>query len=466
MIRRMIEKVFGKGRSTSTKGASRWRVLQRDEHRIDRAHIARSALQTCEDLQAAGFEAFIVGGAVRDLLVGKIPKDFDVATNATPEEVRSLFRRARIIGRRFRLVHVMFRDETIEVSTYRANHAPEEGGQDGRADEHGRLLRDNVFGTREDDAVRRDFTMNALYYNPSDESLWDLVGGVGDIRKKRVAMIGDAAQRYREDPVRMLRAARLAAKLEFEIEQKTEKPIAEHLGLLSNVPEARLFDEMTKLLLSGHALQGLKNLARLQLHRDLLPVVDELLHDEAVRPFAHLALQRTDERLALGKGVSPAFLFAALFWHRVKARIADFESRGMRAPQAWHEAMDAVLDEQRATLALPRRLDPNIKEIWISQPRFLQRSKARAFRTLGMERFRACYDFFALRADAGDADIDIARWWERFQFAPEDERHAMCIEGDEPARKKRRRRRKKPGGGGSQNSDGTVADVHANVDRE
>jgi poly(A) polymerase len=288
--------------------------------------------------------------------------------------------------------------------------------------------------------------MNALYYDPATETVWDWVGGVADIRHKRVVMIGDPATRYREDPVRMLRAARLAAKLEFTIDPRTEQPIAAHLNLLANVPGARLFDEMTKLLLSGHALEGLKNLVRLDLHRILLPVVERLLSDETVRPFAQLALKRTDERIAAGKGVSPAFLFAALFWHALKERIAMFEQRGLRTPQAWHEAMDAVLEAQRATLAIPRRLDPGIKEIWISQPRFLQRGKLRAFRLLGMERFRACYDFFALRAEAGDADLGIARWWESFQLAAPAEQEAMCIESDEPSRKKRRRRRKRPAG--------------------
>ncbi len=452
MIRRIIEKVFG-GNHAARQGRpeGKWRVYAAREHHIDRNDISRAAIQTCEGLQAAGYDAFIVGGAVRDLLLAKHPKDFDVATNATPEQVRAVFRRARIIGRRFRIVHVMFRDETIEVSTYRSSHenAGEDAGADAsnnqsRADEHGRLTRDNVFGTREEDAVRRDFTMNALYYNPHDESLHDFVGGLDDIRKKRVVMIGDAETRYREDPVRMLRAARLSAKLEFAIEPKTEKPIAVTLPLLANVPTARLYDEMLKLLLSGHALAGLSTMVRLNLHRGLIPAAEFLTGQSAESRFAKLALTRTDERIAQDKGVSPAFLFAALFWHRVTAAIAALETRGVRTAQAWHEAMDQVLDEQRATLAIPRRLDPAIREIWISQPRFLQRGPQRAFRTLGMEKFRACYDFYALRAEAGDADADVAQWWERFQFASEEERAAMCVADEDPARKKRKRRRRRP----------------------
>ena len=452
MIRRIIAKVFGGslgGNRAARQGKAegKWRVHAAGEHRIDRSHISRAAIQTCEGLQAAGYDAYIVGGAVRDLLLGRYPKDFDVATNATPEQVRGVFRRARIIGRRFRIVHVMFRDETIEVSTYRSNH--ENAGEDvdehqSRADEHGRLTRDNVFGTREEDAVRRDFTMNALYYNPHDETVHDFVGGLDDIRKKRVVMIGDAETRYREDPVRMLRAARLSAKLEFVIEPKTEKPIAATLPLLANVPTARLYDEMLKLLLSGHALAGLSTMVRLNLHCGLIPAAEFLTSDSAEARFAKLALTRTDERIVQDKGVSPAFLFAALFWHRVKARIAEYESRGMRTPQAWHEAMDEVIDEQRATLAIPRRLDPAIKEIWISQPRFLQRGPNRAYRTLGMEKFRACYDFYMLRAEAGDADMETAKWWERFQFADEAERATMCVADEDPMRKKRKRRRRKP----------------------
>jgi poly(A) polymerase len=217
------------------------------------------------------------------------------------------------------------------------------------------------------------------------------------------------------------------------------------LPLLANVPTARLYDDMLKLLLSGHALAGLSMMVRLGLHRGLIPAAEFLTGSSDESRFAKLALTRTDERIIQDKGVSPAFLFAALFWHRVKARIAEHEARGMRSSQAWHEAMDEILDEQRTTLAIPRRLDPGIKEIWISQPRFLQRGAQRAYRTLGMERFRACYDFFALRAEAGDADLAVAHWWERFQFADEAERAAMCIADEDPTRKKRKRRRRRPG---------------------
>ena len=454
VIKKFIQRVFGgtnareagKARGTVTKGTKgSWRIYSQPEHGIHRDDLSESAITVCEGLQRAGYQAFVVGGAVRDLLLGRHPKDFDVATNATPEQVRGVFRRARIIGRRFRLVHVMFRDETVEVSTFRSSHSdPEADESNARADEHGRLLRDNVFGNQEEDAIRRDFTMNALFYDPTKEEVLDYVNGVADIQKKRVVMIGDPEARYREDPVRMLRAARLAAKLEFTIDAGTEKPIAALAPLLDNVPTARLFDEMLKLLFSGHALAGLAKLRHLGLHLGLLPVLDRLFDNPVTSPFVTLALQRTDQRISVDKGVSPAFLFAALFWYPMVSRWQQLEAGGVRTLQAMHQAMDDVLDEQRKTLAIPRRLDPLIKELWLAQPRFLQRSKVKAHRNLSHPRFRASYDFYALRAEAGDADADIAQWWERFQFADDAVRETMLLPDDEPKKSKRRRRKKKP----------------------
>lgn len=434
------------------------RIYARDEHGIRRDELSNAAISVCEGLHKAGYKAFVVGGAVRDLLLNRHPKDYDVATDATPEQVRSVFRRARIIGRRFKLVHVMFRDETVEVSTFRANHpAADADEKDGRADEHGRLLRDNVYGNQGEDAIRRDFTMNALFYDPEREEVWDYVNGFADIKKKRVVMIGDPTARYREDPVRMLRAARLSAKLGFTIDVATESPIAELAPLLDNVPTARLFDEMQKLLFSGHALNGIEKLRSLGLHLGILPVLDALFTDPAAKAFLVLALQRTDERIAQDKGVSPAFLFAALFWWPMVQRWRVLEAKGVRPLQAMHEAMDDVLDAQRKTLAVPRRLDPLIKELWLAQPRFALRSQRQAFRTLTHPRFRASYDFYALRAEAGDADKEIAAWWERFQFADEQVQETMLLPDDEPKNKKRRRRKKKTAdSGGANDSDGAA----------
>jgi len=262
-------------------------------------------------------------------------------------------------------------------------------------------------------------------------------------------MIGDPEARYREDPVRMLRAARLAAKLEFTIDAATEKPIATLAPLLDNVPTARLFDEMLKLLFSGHALNGLARLRQLGLHLGLLPVLDRLFDDPATRPFVTLALQRTDQRIQNDKGVSPAFLFAALFWHPMVSRWQHLEAGGVRSAQAMHQAMDDVIDDARKTLAIPRRLDPLIKELWLAQPRFLQRSQGKAYRNLSHPRFRASYDFYALRAEAGDADPDIAHWWEQFQFGDDALRETMLLPDDEPKQNKRRRRKRKPAQAGS-----------------
>ncbi len=448
MIKKFIEKVFGPKKSRK-QATSKARIYTKDEHGIRKDELSNAAISVCEGLHRAGYKAFVVGGAVRDLLLGRHPKDYDVATDATPEQVKSVFRRARIIGRRFKLVHVMFRDETVEVSTFRANHpAADADEQDGRADEHGRLLRDNVYGNQEEDAIRRDFTMNALFYDPEREEVWDVVDGFADIKKKRVVMIGDPSARYREDPVRMLRAARLAAKLGFTIDAATEAPIAELGPLLDNVPTARLFDEMQKLLFSGHALNGIEKMRALGLHTGLLPVLDTLFNDPAAKAFLVLALQRTDERIAQDKGVSPAFLFAALFWWPMVQRWRALEAKGVRPLQAMHEAMDDVLDVQRKTLAVPRRLDPLIKELWLAQPRFPHRSQRQAFRTLTHPRFRASYDFYALRAEAGDADKEIAAWWERFLFADETTRESMLLPDEEPKNKKRRRRKKKPAADG------------------
>jgi poly(A) polymerase len=453
MIKKFIDRVFSRRRRATGSQVGQPVRYQKAQHHINRADISEAAIKTCEGLQRAGFHAFVVGGAVRDLILQRYPKDFDVATNATPEDVRSVFRRSRIIGRRFRLVHVVFGQETIEVSTFRSAHAGNSDVDNANTDEHGRLLRDNVYGSQADDAIRRDFTMNALFYDPATEEVWDYVNGLHDIEKKRVVMIGEPEARYREDPVRMLRAARLAGKLGFEVEAKTASPIAELKPLLANVPEARLFDEMLKLLLSGHALECIERLRAYGLHSLLMPSLESLLTDTAMKPFVTLALERTDSRIRDDRGVSPAFLFAALFWFPMMTRCRALEARGERPLAALHQAMDDALDAQRKTLAIPRRHDGNIKEIWLAQSRFSQRSRAKAFRLLTHPRFRACYDFYALRAEAGDAEKEIADWWEKFQFADEATQDAMLLPDDAP--KKKRRRRKKTGGqGGAAQSDG------------
>lgn len=408
-------------------------------HHVGRDDISHGAKRVTDGLQAAGFMAFVVGGAVRDLLLDRQPKDFDVATDATPEEVKRVFRRARIIGRRFRLVHVMFSEETVEVSTFR--RAIEV--KDAETDAHGRILRDNEFGDQEQDAARRDFTANALFYDPASQEIFDYHNGYADIRANTLRMIGDPEVRYREDPVRMLRAVRLSAKLGMKLDPATAAPISRMKDLLGNVPEARLLDEMLKLLLSGHALPCIRKLRAMQLHHGLLPMLDVILEQPMGEKFVMLALQNTDQRIAEEKPTSPAFLFAALLWHEVLAAWKIRQEAGERPVGAMHAAMDEVLKRQRTQLAIPRRYDSMMKEIWLMQPRFEQRSGQRPLRLLALPRFRAAYDFMLLRCQSGEVNPELGTWWEEFQHAG-DERRAEMLLPDTSGPKKRRRRSKKP----------------------
>ncbi|MEO7741937.1 MAG: polynucleotide adenylyltransferase PcnB, partial [Usitatibacter sp.] len=435
-------------------------VYGRDKHAIGKESISRCARRTCEELQRAGYLAFVVGGAVCDLLLGRRPKDFDIATSATPDEVRAVFRRSRIIGRRFQIVHVLCGAEMVEVSTFRA-HFSREAEEDNR-DEHGRMLSDNIFGTQAEDAMRRDFTVNALFYDPVKEEVWDYVHGLKDLKAKKLVMIGDPATRYREDPVRMLRAARLSAKLGLEIDARTAEPIAELKHLLENVPQARLFEEILKLLLSGNAVDCVRVLRELHLHHGLLPLLDTALEDPDTGPFAMAALRATDERLAADKPVSPAFLLAALLWGQVEKNLERFEDKGQATIPALHSAMHEALDLQRDTLAIPKRFDATMKELWLMQPRFLQRGGHRPFRLLEHPRFRAAYDFFELRAASANAPQETAKWWERFQDASPDEREKMLVSEESGPKKKRRRRR----GGKKKVDDGSAPPLDGDMGPE
>ncbi len=408
-------------------------------HGIARESISPCARRVVEALQSNGYKAFVVGGAVRDLLLGKQPNDYDVATDAHPEQVRSAFRRSRIIGRRFRLVHCMCGSETVEVATYRRGHDPEAEGE-AQTDEHGRLLRDNVYGTQPEDAARRDFTINALFYDPATQEIIDYHNGVADLKKKLLRMIGDPEVRYREDPVRMLRAVRFAASYGLEIEKATLAPIRPSTELLQNVPPARLFDEMLKLLLSGHATQCVVRLRREGLHHGLLPLLDVILEQPLGERFVMLALNNTDVRVLEGKPVSPGFLFAALLWHEVLATGKKLRDGGMAPMPALFLAMDQVLDTQTAQLAIPRRFTTDMKELWALQQRLENRSGKRPFRVLEHPRFRAAYDFLQLRCDSGELDAELGDWWRRFQQVTPHEREAMLIKDAEPKRKRRRRR--------------------------
>ncbi len=448
MIKKFIQRVFGKEKKSADPKNSKPKILKVAEHGIKRDMISACALRTTKQLQEAGYQAFVVGGAVRDLLTGRMPKDFDVATDATPDQVRSAIRRSRIIGRRFQIVHALCGNETVEVSTFRAMSVPiAEGENDSnemRSDEHGRLLRDNVFGSQAEDASRRDFTANALFYNPATEEVWDYHRGVADIRAKKLRMIGDPATRYREDPVRMLRAARFAAKLGFSIDGPTQKPIRDMADLLKNVPKSRLFDEMMKLLLSGHAWACVMTLREEGLHHGLLPLLDVILEQPMGERFVKLALEQTDLRIQQDKTISPGFLFATLLWHEVLAAWDANLKTGMRRPLAMQQAMDDVLKKQSAQLNIPRRYDAVMNEIWQLQPRFLDRSSTKPFRLLSHPRFRAGYDFLLLRCQSGELDAELGEWWEKFQAVDDDERNTMLLaETSEPGTKKRRRRKRK-----------------------
>jgi poly(A) polymerase len=441
----MIRRFFA--RLIPGKASTKPLIYGPDAHPIRRSQISRGASDVIRKLQQAGFKAFIVGGAVRDLLLGIAPKDFDLATDATPEQVKPLFRRAFIIGRRFRLVHVLAGPETIEVATFRSLQTGDDA-----ADEHGRLLSDNVFGSQAQDALRRDFTINALYFDPSTEQVWDYVGGVADVKARRLRLIGDPVTRYREDPVRMLRGARLAAKLGITIEKKTAAPIPELAPLLENVPPARLFDEMEKLLLSGHAVESIKSLRRHGLHHGVLPLLDVILEQPLGQRFIELALANTDERVRGGKSATPAFMFATLLWHEVLATWNASKAKGERPMPALFDAMDRVLEQQAKRLAIPRRFEATIKETWALQPRFEQRSGQRPFRLLEHPRFRAGYDFLWLRCASGEMEGELATladWWDRFQHADMEERENMLRPEEAPKKRKRARGRKRKAGDAS-----------------
>ncbi|MCX7962762.1 MAG: polynucleotide adenylyltransferase PcnB [Burkholderiales bacterium] len=436
MIRRFIRRVLGLDEAVPAR-------VPRARHGIARERISPAARKVCEVLAAHGYAAYIVGGAVRDLLLGIAPKDFDVATDARPEQVKPLFRRALLIGRRFRLVHVIVGGETVEVSTFRGiANGDAQGDDDGLVrDEHGRVLRDNVFGTQEEDARRRDFTVNALYYDPATEEVVDSHGGLADLKKRVLRMIGDPEARYREDPVRMLRAVRLAAKLGLTIDPATRAPIRRLAPLLEHVPAARLFEEMLKLLLSGHASACLRQLRDEGLSHGLLPLLDVILEQPLGERFVTLALAQTDERVQTGRPVSPAFLFAALLWHQVLAAWRARERAGLRPIPALAAAMDEVLDTQCEKLAIPRRFTATMREIWAMQPRFEQRTGSRPLRLLEAPRFRMGYDFLALRAASGEVPAELENWWRAFQSADAETRRAMLAPAPAPAKRRRRRRR-------------------------
>ncbi|TXI46158.1 polynucleotide adenylyltransferase PcnB [Methylophilus sp.] len=447
MIKQLLQKIFRRRAKANTHTQlPAAQIIQVGKHKINQKHISQAALKTCDQLQKAGFQAYIVGGAVRDLLLNHPPKDFDVATNATPEQVHKVFRRSRIIGRRFRLVHVLWGHETIEVSTFRGHHLSE---GDSETNDSGRIIRDNVFGSIEEDSVRRDFTANALYYDPKRQEVLDFHHGVADVRAKTLRMIGDPVTRYQEDPVRMLRAVRLSAKLGLKLERETEAPIRKLADLLEDVPPSRLFDEMLKLFLSGHAIESINALRAQQLHHGLLPLLDVVLKQPMGEKFVMLALKNTDERILSGKSSNPSFLFATLLWHEVLQAWQEKQKRGEHIIPALHEAMNEVIDKQAEKMAIHNRYTATMKEIWVMQPRFEQRSGKRPYALLTNPKYRAGYDFLLLRCASGELPQEVGDWWTRFADAGTEERTAMLLPESGPKKRRRKPRKKKPAGGES-----------------
>jgi len=468
-------------------------IIPRAEHSISRSQISENALKVLYRLKEAGYASFLVGGCVRDLLLGREPKDFDVVTDARPDQIRELFRNARIIGRRFRLVHIHFGREIIEVATFRA--LPHDANEWAASDdaEDGEMLRDdlaataaqevaeveepvegnsrrgrrsrerhlepvnpNIFGTQEEDAHRRDFTVNALYYDIRDFSVRDYVGGMDDLRAGVLRMIGDPETRYREDPVRMLRVVRFAAKLALRIDEQTAKPIRELAALLADVPPARMFEEVLKLFHGGHALETWEQLRHYGLFRYLFPSTDESLAEEEEH-FPHMllpsALASTDKRIEQDKPVNPAFLFAAFLWEPVRERTALLIANGMHPVEAQNKAAEDVLREEQRHVSIPKRFSFPMREIWSLQSRLARRQGKNAAKIFEHKRFRAAYDFLLLRAQAGEESQELADWWTRYQEVDGHSRNGMAQslsgEGNGPARnrKRRRRRRKKPANG-------------------
>lgn len=447
MIRKFLHHLFSFGSTAPVAAAPAFRAIACERHGISRDSISSGSLKVALTLQQAGYSAYIVGGAVRDLLLGLKPKDYDIATDATPEQVRAVFRHSRIIGRRFRLVHVISKGETVEVSTFRGK-ATDDLLQSGKKyayiDATGRLLHDNFFGSQEEDVRRRDFTINALFYNPATEEIIDYLNGFEDVMAKRLCIIGEPEQRYREDPVRMLRAVRLAAKLNIQIDDRTAAPIGDLAPLLLNVPAARLFDEMLKLLFSGHALAAVMDLRARGLHHGLLPLLDVILEQPLGERFISLALKNTDERVRQGKSVSPGFLFAALLWHEVLAVWNTYLKAGEKNIPALHRAMGDVLAAQRRRLAIPRRHDGVIFDIWSMQPRFLARAGHKPFRLLEHAHFSAAYDFMLLRCESGEIDAELGQWWQTFKNADNAVRETMLLKDAPTKRRRKRRRTSKP----------------------
>ncbi|QDG36364.1 polynucleotide adenylyltransferase PcnB [Alteromonas mediterranea] len=410
--------------------------MTRGEHGISREDISANALKVMYRLNGAGFESYLVGGCVRDILMGHEPKDFDVATNATPEQIKGLFKNCRLIGRRFRLAHIVFGREIIEVATFRGHHQESDEDENvpkakvvAKRDSHGQLVRDNVFGSIEEDAERRDFTFNAMYYSVADFTVTDFANGLAAIEKREVELIGDPETRYREDPVRMLRAVRFAVKLGMRIEEKTAEPIKPLANLLQNIPPARLFEETLKLFLSGKGEETFLMLHEYGLIEPLFPQLAPFLKDENSREmqFVRRVLANTDERINSNQRVTPAFLYAALLWYPVEEQSQRLQSEsGLNAHDAFNIASGEVISRQIQRIMIPKRFSTVVRDIWILQQRLPKRFGRRAFQLLTHPKFRAGYDFLLVRGQVEGGDLlELAQWWTHFQHADNGKQKGM-----------------------------------------
>lgn len=439
IIIKFIKKLLRKTKAHKPQVESTY-VIQRNKHCISKTNISTNALKVLNRLNSAGFQAYLVGGSVRDLLLHKSPKDFDIATNAKPNEIKALFRNGRIIGRRFKLVHILFHREIIEVATFRGHDAVNDNQL---TNERGMLVRDNVYGTLDEDAWRRDFTINSLYYNIDDSTIIDFTGGVDDVSNKTLRIIGDPVTRYQEDPVRMLRAIRFCAKLHFTMSPETEAPFPKISHLITHVSSSRLFDEMTKLYQSGEAESVQRLLLHYGLFEHLFPSTISLFESHyPIKPLIGIALENTDIRIRDDKPVTPAFLFAVFLWFPMIERARLLKESGMDPLPAIEKSMSITLSDQSQIITIPKRYSQVIREIWLLQYRFSKRMGGRAFNLLQHPRFRAAYDFMALRALAGDESMELADWWTTFQESSEETQRQMVSVLSSSSQGKPRRRRK------------------------
>lgn len=434
-------------------------IFSRDQHPVSRQLMSPNALKVLHRLNKAGFDAYLVGGGVRDILLGFEPKDFDIATNATPDEIKELFRNCRLIGRRFRLAHIVFGREIIEVATFRGHHdnatdKDKSGKAISKQSDAGMLLRDNIYGTIEEDAERRDFTINALYYSSKDFKVYDFANGVQDVNDKIIRLIGDPQTRYREDPVRMLRAIRFATKLDMQISAETKAPIKELSPLMASIPAARLFEEFLKMFITGKSVANFEQLRSYNLFGYFFPAVDQALNDKSdqqryLLDFIMLAMENTDKRINNNQHVTPAFLFAAMLWYPLQKHIQQIKITTLLSPQdIFFAALNEIMPEQQRSIAIPKRFQAVIKDIWILQEKLSRREGKKAFKTLEHLKFRAGYDFLLLRAQIEDtAELkELAHWWTDFQEVSNEARLQMIKGVNVPQASKRRapKKRRKP----------------------